>query len=313
MKSKKVMKPKSKPRKQPKKIKQKQSVKQSVKVNVQSSGGSGAGGPSIPTIPQYIPQQVYQPVPQVFQDRRGEDVFLQRLSEIVDRFDSKSEPVEALPKTNPQPTEYINSAVDAVKTTPTDLSIVPSSNQSIVTSKYQSAPPPNQNVLTTTPLRISNKESNPSVYIGGRSLYSEESENPKQGKKQNKQDGVKVSVLRDNSAIAKKGHQTRKLNKEKQEAEKLAKINAIWADDENESANDLIASKYFEERARKKAVKRLKENADNLNSDVAYRELKRDYNESKLQDAQQFTAPSPINKSIVEDKQNKSRGKGKTK
>lgn len=112
MKSKKVTKAKPK-QKRTKKIKQKQIVKQNVRVNVQSSGGSGSGGSSIPTVPQYAQPQYIPSVPSYFQDRRGEDVILQKLSEVVDRFNSTPQQVQDLPKPNPQPIDFIDGPEDA--------------------------------------------------------------------------------------------------------------------------------------------------------------------------------------------------------
>jgi len=97
----KTKKQKPKPRQ---KQKQKQYVKQSVKVNVQSSGGlggsGGSGGYSYPPQTQYIPQ--------VFHDRSGENVQLQRLMDIVEKSMIKPHRVQDLPPPIPQPQGFID-------------------------------------------------------------------------------------------------------------------------------------------------------------------------------------------------------------
>jgi hypothetical protein len=127
---------KAKKPKQKQKQKQKQIVKQNVKVNVQSSGGSGGGG-AIPTIPQYIPHPYN--IPQSFRDTRGEDVALERLSQKIDKFMEKPQPVESSPPTAFLPLEYNNSAVDA------------NQNNQLVAKVYQSRPKQNENLLSELP------------------------------------------------------------------------------------------------------------------------------------------------------------------
>lgn len=289
MKSKKVTKAKPK-QKRTKKIKQKQIVKQNVKVNVQSSGGSGSGGSSIPTVPQYAQPQYIPSVPSYFQDRRGEDVILQKLSEVVDKFNSKPEPVEELPKVNPQPVNYIDGVEDAET-----QSMVPYNNKALVSSKFASAPPANQNVLnSSSPLRLPSTEFNPSVYIGSRNLFSEEPEKIAKVKSKKQNDGPKISVPHDYQASARKGWETRRQKAEEaklaEEAKKKADVEAFWADDE-ETPNEAMASIYFDDKALKKATQRLKYYADNLNSDITYQGLKRDYEEDKKKSAENFKSP----------------------
>jgi hypothetical protein len=180
------------------KQKQKQIVKQNVKVNVQSSGG--LGGSSIPTIPQYIPQPYA--IPQMFRDTRGEDVtargvasaglqgqsldvILQKLSEVVDKFNAKPQPVEQLPPDIPLPIEYNDSAVDANK------------NNQLVAQVYRSRPQPNENLLSELPFN-----NDPMFDVLNAASQSK----------------PKINVLRDNVAIGKKAAETRRRNKEAREA-----------------------------------------------------------------------------------------------
>lgn len=171
---------KRKPQRKPKqKQKQKQIVKQNVKVNVQSSGGSGGGGSSIPTIPQYIPQPYA--IPQPFRDTRGEDVVLQKLSEVVNKFNEKPQPTQALAPEIPFPMEYNDSAVDA------------NQNNQLVAAVYQSKPRANENLLSELPFN-----NDPMFDV----LNSANQSKPK------------INVLRDNVAIGKKAAETRRRNKE---------------------------------------------------------------------------------------------------
>lgn len=169
---------KRKPRqKQRQRQKQKQNVRQNVRVNVSAAGGLGGQGGYM--TPQYIPPVIHQSIPSSFRDTRGEDVILQRLSEIAEKFNEKPQPVEKLPPDIPLPLDYNDSAVDA------------NQNNQLVAQVYRSRPQPNDNLLSELPFNNA-----PSFdFINNTSK-------------------PKINVLRDNKAIAKKAAETRKRNKE---------------------------------------------------------------------------------------------------
>lgn len=120
-------KPKPKPRQ---KQKQKQYVKQSVKVNVTSSGGlGGSGGYSYPPQTQYIPQ--------VFQDRSGENVKLQQLMDMVQKSMEKPKRVQDLPPPVPEPVGFNDTPFDPVRAIRSNPILTPrpnTSNRSILDS-----------------------------------------------------------------------------------------------------------------------------------------------------------------------------------
>jgi hypothetical protein len=142
-------------RKPKQKQKQKQNVKQNVKVTVNASGGlGGSGGPTIPTVPQYTPQVVHHSVPAAFRDTRGEDVALQRLSEIPDKFNSHAQRSEQVAPTAPLPMEYNDSPVDATQ-----------QNQIVAMNPIVNPRPINNNVpLLTRALDVP-------LFIGNRNLF----------------------------------------------------------------------------------------------------------------------------------------------
>lgn len=274
----KAMKPKPKPKKPAKKVKQKQTVRQSVKVNVQSSGGSGGGGSSIPTIPQYIPQQYYQSVPQAFQDRRGEDVILQRLSEIVDKFNAKPELVEDLPKANPQPTEYIDGPSDA------------NLQADII----------NSNRLILQPRNTSNDNIQQQIEDAKKSVADEfwKMKQDIETLKNQKQKSRKpiISVQRDYQASAKKGWETKRKKAEEETNIKQAEGNAFWAEDDEDTANDIMANKYYEEKGKKSALKKLSNLAVENRNDPVIQELKNDLQKIDNKNRLESKIPKASNK-----------------